>query len=627
MYLLRTLSLLLLIIILTPACSQEKMIEKNQKTWFSDLDYLVQLLKENHPNPYWLNDEAGHQYLIDKAKKTIQQEYEQEGFEEKMLTQFSQIIAYLGDGHTYVKNRFSLLGRLPFNPYPFSEGIFILSAAADKKECLGGKITHIDQVPIQEVLTRLKTTIPAANQSGIDRNIFRYLNIPGLLYGLGITKEKDQASLTIETPEGKIIETTFQRMSSEDTPNFLSARKVLEIPSPLYIKNPGKNYWFEYDSEKKHLFFRFTSEKQAKGEPKFKKFRKRLFQFIDQNPVDKFIIDIRHNGGGNGTIQCSILEDIITRPKINQRGKLFVLTSDWTYSAAIILATNLETKTKAIFVGEAPGDSPNNIGDNEPFTLPTSGLTFELSPFIWMNTFPFDERIELQPDLPIAYTFESYLQGKDLFLEAAYAYTLPSNRKKLEVEKLQKHFGRYEFSPGNLLNISQKGERITLDAPGKLLTELYPSDTSYYSTDLRGMKVEFPNEETVQITFSSGTSQLFKKLPQSKKVAMEYILEGDYKAALKAFQQLKVDYPSEVSLSGNNLVMQAYNLARMTGNWKIGLKLMKINTKINPGSWLAFGELAQMRVWQGKYIGAIGPGLKSKSISHYDVYKLPAASR
>lgn len=622
----KLLTLLLLILLLVPACSQETIPNVNQNAWESDLNYLVKLLKEYHPNPYWLNGEEGHDHLIEKARQAIQQEFKQEGFEEKILTQFSQIIAYLGDGHTYVRNRFEKLGRLPFTAYPFKEGIFILRTTEDHKEILGAKITHIDGTPIGEVLTKLKTTIPAANPSGIERNIFRYLNVPGLLYGLGISEHKDQVKITLNTVKEKAIERIFHRLKTEENPNYISAREALDIPTPMFLKKPGRNYWFEYDPSTKTLFFKFNRERNDEEE-KFKKFRKRLFQFVDENPIEKFIIDLRHNGGGNGTIQCSIMEDIIARPKINQKGKLFVFTSDWTYSAAIILATNLETKTKALFVGEAPGDSPNHIGDNEPFTLPTSGLTFELSPFVWMNTYFFDDRKMLTPDLPIDYTFESYLKGRDLYLEAIQNYQTQPFPQKVDLDLLKPHLGRYQFSPGDILKLYQKEDRLIVEVPGRILTELYATDTSYYKTDMKGMKIEFPNKQSIRITTPEEASKTFNRLPDDQKVAIEYILENNYKQALEAYQQLKSEHPSTITLSGNNLIMQAYNLARMTGNWKIGLKLMRVNTKINPKSWLAHGELAQMRVWQGKYLGAIGPGLKNKRMSHYDVYEIPAAFR
>ena len=54
-------------------------------------------------------------------------------------------------------------------------------------------------------------------------------------------------------------------------------------------------------------------------------FFNRAFAFADAHDVEKVVLDIRNNGGGNNTLTQPIIQNIVMRPSLNQRGKLFVI--------------------------------------------------------------------------------------------------------------------------------------------------------------------------------------------------------------------------------------------------------------------------------------------------------------
>jgi C-terminal processing protease CtpA/Prc len=52
-------------------------------------------------------------------------------------------------------------------------------------------------------------------------------------------------------------------------------------------------------------------------------FYKKVFDFIDKNDVERLVLDVRLNGGGNNYKNKPIIHGIIESQKINKPGKAF----------------------------------------------------------------------------------------------------------------------------------------------------------------------------------------------------------------------------------------------------------------------------------------------------------------
>jgi len=101
------------------------------------------------------------------------------------------------------------------------------------------------------------------------------------------------------------------------------------------------------------------------GHP-FNNFCDSLFTFIDENDVDKLIVDLALNHGGTTELLSYFIDKIISCKKINRNGHLFGILGRRTYSATINLVGYLERFTSIIFLGEPTGSSPNFIGEDNP---------------------------------------------------------------------------------------------------------------------------------------------------------------------------------------------------------------------------------------------------------------------
>jgi hypothetical protein len=178
-----------------------------------------------------------------------------------------------------------------------------------------------------------------------------------------------------------------------------------------------KNYWFEYLSDRKTVYFQFNRVLDAEKES-LAQFTDRLFRFIGEKDVERLVIDMRWNNGGNTFLSHPLLLALISNRKINQRGKLFVIIGRRSYSAAQNTVTYIERYTNATFVGEPTGSSPNFVGEEFPVTLPYSKIIANVSHLFWQSSVPLDQRIWLAPHIYTPPTFADFRVRRDSALEA-----------------------------------------------------------------------------------------------------------------------------------------------------------------------------------------------------------------
>lgn len=137
--------------------------------------------------------------------------------------------------------------------------------------------------------------------------------------------------------------------------------------------------------------------------------------------MEKFVLDLRNNDGGNNGLNRQVVIGIV-KSRIDERGKLFVITGRRTFSAAQNLVNELEKYTNAIFVGEPTAGHPNHYGDATPITLPNSKLNVRVSTLYWQDLDPRDNRQWTAPELAAELTSQDYRAGRDPALQAVLEY-------------------------------------------------------------------------------------------------------------------------------------------------------------------------------------------------------------
>jgi tetratricopeptide (TPR) repeat protein len=248
------------------------------------------------------------------------------------------------------------------------------------------------------------------------------LSFPEVLSGLKIVSDKQKLDITISKDGRERVVSIRPEGAPENLvrppANWIDAAGKAELP--LYRKRQGELFWFEYLKDKQLVYVKQDAVQNDPDKP-LGDFYKGVFEFVDANPVDKLVIDLRNNTGGNNTLNRPILINLI-RSKVNKRGHLFVITGRQTFSAAQNFVNQIEKWTEAIFVGEPTADHVNMYGDNRPFTLPNSGLVVRASTLWWQDLDPRDERKWTAPEIAADLSWEDYRSGRDPVFQAVLDY-------------------------------------------------------------------------------------------------------------------------------------------------------------------------------------------------------------
>lgn len=392
--------------------------------WTADVTFYSDRMKQFHYDLFRNINEEDWDAKVLGLKNSVK-----ELNDEEIIVGLMELSKLAGDGHTVVvppvsdKFKFKMS---PFLTYIFDDGIYILEAQKNYEHLLGSRITAINDMPIDTVLKRIQSIIPSDNEFGKKWLQPLVLNIPQLLYGLKIIDGKTEYSISFDKNDKS--KTAKIKCENDLTGDFLeswlygfhelegwSKMKQLKIPSSQ--TNKEKPYWFEYLPESQIVIFYYNQVQTDENENETD-FIKRLNTFIETNPVKALIIDLRSNEGGDNTIYRPILNGIISNNKINKEGKLFALIGRRTFSAGMCFATELEKSTNATFIGEPTGSSPNFVGESGGvFQLPYSGIYANASNLYWQNSFAFDNRKYIVPQIYIPMTFKNYAEGIDKSLE------------------------------------------------------------------------------------------------------------------------------------------------------------------------------------------------------------------
>jgi hypothetical protein len=249
---------------------------------------------------------------------------------------------------------------------------------------------------------------------------------------LGLNPDKDKVVLSLRDLDGKTrtvtvnSDPTLQGYADVPPPTWTFLEQIVQKPLPLYLKNRYTETWYEYEPNSKTMYFAFNNTRNNAKSPHSELYPK-LFKEIDERDVEKFVVDLRWNGGGNTANGIPLLYEIIKRDKINRRGKLFVIVGRQTFSAAINVANLLAQHTNAILVGEPPSDFPNFVGESNLVTMPYSQSRALISNLYWQYSSPQDYGIYVAPTVYAPPVFKLFRENRDPAMEAILAYGEKTN--------------------------------------------------------------------------------------------------------------------------------------------------------------------------------------------------------
>ena len=343
----------------------------------SDLDFMYRTVKDNH---ICYIDGSGLDKTFDSAYESAKERLSGLGTVtvRDLWGIGAQMYCSLEDGHTIITYNG---GETYYNPEA------------------EGTLLSVNGVSKEELLKRFSEIFPCEPQVDFYRkNMLGYavcreswLTLMGVDVSNGVT-------MVFETDEG---EKTF------DFPPYS------EVSGDMQEESGESFYGYTIDEENSAGIFRLDECTVTEG---YKQALSDFFREVKEKDIRRIAVDLRNNGGGNSDVIIEFMKYIDVdsyylfggvdvrrgkmlienkaEPQINQKseyafsldssennegkyaynGRLYALTSNYTFSSAMDFAVTISDNGLGKIVGEIPGNMPTCYGDKLSFQTPYSKL-------------------------------------------------------------------------------------------------------------------------------------------------------------------------------------------------------------------------------------------------------------
>jgi hypothetical protein len=338
-----------------------------------------------------------------------------------------RLVAMVHDGHTRVRQETLGNHMLPVRLYFFADGLYVEAADRPYANVVGGRVQRIGVMSAEDVYTAVRELVSIDGDNEYRRKLLApdLMVDPEVLQAIGatasteavpLTADKDGHEITVNLPAGP-----FRPWNNhgwpKDPQGWVNASEH-DKPLPLWLQHTDRNYWHTYLDSGKTLYIQYNQVEDAPGTEPISKYFPALLRDAERKQVDRVMLDLRLNGGGNNYLNRPIWQALLKSERLNQKGRLWVIIGPKTFSAAMSCVDDLELNTNAIFAGEPTGESPNQWGDPRDVKLPNSGIIVQVSTLWWQLEDPRDNRSYRKPDLPAPLTFTDYANDIDPVMQA-----------------------------------------------------------------------------------------------------------------------------------------------------------------------------------------------------------------
>lgn len=363
-----------------------------------DLDFLARRLQERHPA------------CIDGLPENVQALYEWErsriisspGVSVLSLWQSSaRLLALLHDAHTTVGVKYENGGRVGLSFAWEKEGLI----------CKGGEyngftVVEIGGKSVPDLFNNYLSQFSYELETWARHSFTARLNQGEYLAFIGVDTENSIPFL-LKNPQGGALLTAVFNLRDG-------------VPE---VGNEGPSFSYSVDPAAGVGIF---SLRQCIYDENYRGGLGRFFASIRENNCSNVIIDLRGNPGGNSRVADEFIrylpaEDysVITaqvregpilwknkpQRRVNRHlepiftGKVYVLTSMDTFSAAMDFAVLISDNNLGTIIGEIPGNMPSSYGDILHFQTPNAGLAFTISHKYFVRPDATKSGLPLVPDI------------------------------------------------------------------------------------------------------------------------------------------------------------------------------------------------------------------------------------
>lgn len=369
--------------------------------------------------------------------------------------EITRIVALADNGHTVVPapsraNRFT---RIPLRLAPFGSDFYVVRASREHEALRGARLLAIDEHDIDE-LRRVARALNGGSTAWRDRFVPVFLESPQQMQALGVARDTRGATYRFELLDGRIVERHIDAARADTSGPVVGTSRWLypetAVPgadalepllpresAPWVLQEAGTPFRWREASEIDGMVIELRATIDQ-GAQRIRPFLDLMQEELRRRRPRNVVLDLRANGGGDLTTARAFVQALPTLVP----GRIFVLTSPYTFSAAISTVGYLKQAApeRVSIVGEEVGDRLEFWAEGRPIILEHSrirvGLATERHDYrsgcrnysdchgnvvrqpIAIPTF--------RPDLPAPWTIDDYRLGRDPAIAAIRAQLFPT---------------------------------------------------------------------------------------------------------------------------------------------------------------------------------------------------------
>ncbi len=354
----------------------------------------------------------------------------------QIILELSRCVAMAGNGHTTI--HLGWMKKIPIRFFWFSDGLYIIKTTDTLSQFLGSKVLMINSLEASEIQRKLNPYL-SGNDNWKKFTATNYLCSPEVLNGIQLTNY-DSLNLTllvnndtVKTQIGvsHLSDKKYEYNAWENLYPLKSDKKdwyhVLDSLKniPLYLQHSDKGAFYEFIDSYKIAYFNLNSTWDRGIQ-----LTNLINEFLDSLKAKSnysVIMDLRFNTGGNFMLPLNLAKK--TPKIINEGSKIYLITSNMTFSAGLVTAARIKyfAKDKIVIVGEKVGDNLKFWAEGIYFELPNSGLKIQDSKYAhdwvddkfipfktyWLNLLFGVPAKDLEVDKEINISFNDFEKGHD----------------------------------------------------------------------------------------------------------------------------------------------------------------------------------------------------------------------
>lgn len=301
----------------------------------------------------------------------------------------ARIVALADNGHSVVPagSRSAAFSRVPLRLAPFETAFHVVRARPDLADLLGARLVAIDGHDVS-VVRDTGRTLNGGSAAWRDRFVPFFLESPEQLAAFGLAAARDAATYRFTLVDGRTVERRITADPADASRAPVGSHrwlfpepKVAEADAWTPLLAPGAAPWALQDygppyrwraaPEIDALVVELRATMNVGGQ-RIRDFLDTMTTTIRARAPRHLVLDLRMNGGGDLTTARAFVQSL---PALVP-GRIFVLTSPYTFSAAISTVAYLKQAAPArvTIVGEMLGDRLEFWAEGRPVVLAKSGI-------------------------------------------------------------------------------------------------------------------------------------------------------------------------------------------------------------------------------------------------------------